>query len=150
MALINCQECGNQVADSAKQCPSCGAKIKKKSGFLKKIGIGFGVLMLIGAVSTALVGGSGSSSQTESKDKKLTMNQIAAGCQVHWELVMKSKLKDPDSLDWDVRNAELGMFKEKPVVAVPYRAKNSFNAQTLDKAICQIDPTTGEVKAVLK
>ena len=140
----------HQVADSAKQCPSCGAKIKKKSGFLKKVGIGFGVLMLIGGVSSALIGVSGTGSKPEQKEKKVTMNSIAAGCQVEWEMVMKSKLKDPDSLDWDVRNAELGMLKDKPVIAVPYRAKNSFNALTLEKAICHIDPTSGEIKAVLK
>lgn len=149
MALISCKECGNQVADSAKQCPSCGAKIKKSS-FLRKIGIGFGVLMLIGAMSSAFVGGSGTSIPTAQKDKKPTMNQMAAGCQVEWEMQMKSKLKDPDSLDWDVRNAELGMYKEKAVIAVPYRARNSFNAQNLERAICQINPETGDIKAVLK
>ncbi len=150
MALIICKECGNQVADSAKQCPSCGATMKKKSGFLKKIGIGFGVLRLIGGASSVLIGVSGTSTKPEEKEKKVTLNSIAAGCQVEWELMMKSKLKDPDSLDWDVRNAELGMLKEKPVIAVPYRAKNSFNALTLDKAICHIDPNSGDIKAVLK
>jgi hypothetical protein len=26
MALIKCRECGNEVSDSAKACPKCGAK----------------------------------------------------------------------------------------------------------------------------
>ena len=36
MALVKCHECGNQVSDTAKTCPSCGAKVQRKS---KKSGI---------------------------------------------------------------------------------------------------------------
>jgi len=32
MALQKCKECGREVSDKAKTCPSCGAPVKKKSG----------------------------------------------------------------------------------------------------------------------
>lgn len=31
MALITCKECKNQVSDTAKKCPSCGAKVPEKN-----------------------------------------------------------------------------------------------------------------------
>ena len=64
--------------------------------------------------------------------------------------LFKDKMKDPSSLDWDRKNAEFGMYKEKPVIAVPYRAKNGLGGMTLDKALCEVDTETREVKAALK
>ncbi|MBS3955849.1 MAG: zinc ribbon domain-containing protein [Methylomicrobium sp.] len=32
MALIKCKECGNDVSNTAKACPNCGAKVPKSSG----------------------------------------------------------------------------------------------------------------------
>lgn len=34
MAISKCKECGGQVSGSAKACPHCGAKVKKKVGVL--------------------------------------------------------------------------------------------------------------------
>ncbi|WP_349573141.1 zinc ribbon domain-containing protein [Azotobacter salinestris] len=34
MAVIECKECGGQVSTSAKACPHCGAKLKKRAGIL--------------------------------------------------------------------------------------------------------------------
>lgn len=31
MALVKCEECGNEVSSKAKACPKCGAKVKAKS-----------------------------------------------------------------------------------------------------------------------
>ena len=46
MALIMCSECGKEIAESAKTCPSCGAPSKRqqevdkvKSGFLAGLGL---------------------------------------------------------------------------------------------------------------
>lgn len=33
MALIKCKECGKEVSTSAKNCPSCGAPVKKTLGY---------------------------------------------------------------------------------------------------------------------
>jgi len=47
MSLVKCKECGNQVSDKAKNCPSCGAKVKRM-GLLVKILIGLFAFYLIG------------------------------------------------------------------------------------------------------
>lgn len=41
MALINCKECKQQISDTAKTCPYCGAQPKKKMGVVKKIALAF-------------------------------------------------------------------------------------------------------------
>lgn len=48
MALIACKECGNQISNKAEKCPSCGAKIPAKIGFIKGLGLVFlGLIMLL-------------------------------------------------------------------------------------------------------
>jgi rRNA maturation endonuclease Nob1 len=34
MALIKCTECGKEISDKAKTCPSCGAPVKSVSNAL--------------------------------------------------------------------------------------------------------------------
>lgn len=146
MSMTTCKKCGASTSPSAKTCPSCGAKLKKS--LLMKLLLGFFAIGLIGTVlSVATNQGKPNSAPTA---KKPTMSSIAAGCQVEWEMQLKSKLKNPSSLEWDVQGAALGMYKEKASVLVPYRATNSFGALTADQAICQIDAETGAVKAILK
>ena len=41
-----CKSCGSEVVKLAKVCPECGAKLKM--GWVKKILIGFGILIIIG------------------------------------------------------------------------------------------------------
>lgn len=68
MALVKCSECGKEISNSAKTCPNCGAKNKKK-------GIGVGGVLLLGIVSFFLLviicsqmsGQSGSSSTSSSR-----------------------------------------------------------------------------------
>ena len=152
MSLVACTECGNQISNSAKACPNCGHELPKPST-AKRIRkwvlyfIAFTVVMQIIGVMT---GTKKSFPSAESKDKKPTLNRMVADCEVNWELAFKSKMRDPDSLDWDRKNAEFGMYKDKTVIAVPYRAKNGMGGMTLDKALCEIDAETREVKAALK
>lgn len=47
MSLVKCKECGSQVSDKAKSCPSCGVKIKRLSLFAK-IGIGLLAFYILG------------------------------------------------------------------------------------------------------
>jgi hypothetical protein len=64
MSLVKCKECGNQVSDRAKNCPNCGAKVKR-IGLFSKILIGLVAFYLIGQ----FLGNTGSSSsQGESKN----------------------------------------------------------------------------------
>lgn len=153
MALINCTECGNSHSDTATACPSCGFEPKKPS-LMKRLGKWFLYFIAFVFVIQLIAVATGSKTampvKDGTKDKKPTMSQMVASCEVNWEMAFKDKMKDPSSLDWDRKNAEFGMYKDKPVIAVPYRAKNGFGGLTLDKALCEVDPETREVKAALK
>lgn len=54
MPLITCNECGNQVSETAKACPQCGAKGKALTG-PKKLGT-LGVMFGIFGVSIVIAG----------------------------------------------------------------------------------------------
>ena len=52
MALIKCEECGNEISENAKICPNCGAKNKireKKDNIIIAVLVPlFLIIMLIG------------------------------------------------------------------------------------------------------
>jgi hypothetical protein len=52
-------------------------------------------------------------------------------------------------LYWDDSLAELGIYQKKSVVLVPYRRRHGFNATSVQQAIGQINPATGEIKVML-
>ncbi len=150
MDQITCKKCGATSPSGTATCPQCGTKLKKRS-VLKVIGIGSGALIAMSAVMTATMKEDATSTQAEKKDGRLSINQMVSGCQVAWEMKFKSKLNDPDSFEWDsYKNAELGMYKNKAAILVPYRARNQLNGLVLQQAICQINAETGETVAALK
>lgn len=51
MALKICTECGNQISSDAPACPKCGKKMGMS--LIKKVLIGFGVLVVLGAIGNA-------------------------------------------------------------------------------------------------
>lgn len=52
MALVNCPECGKEVSDTIKICPSCGYRIKKKNK--KKIIILIAIIIVLIAISVTV------------------------------------------------------------------------------------------------
>ncbi|MDA8485132.1 hypothetical protein NNO07_18860 [Pseudomonas resinovorans] len=44
MALVKCKECGNQVSNKARACPSCGVKVPKRVGIIGWLFVLFVVL----------------------------------------------------------------------------------------------------------
>jgi hypothetical protein len=66
--MKNCKVCSKEIAKSAKTCPHCGAKLKM--GLLKKVGIGFGILIVIGIIGS--LGSNDSSTSTNSDSSKST------------------------------------------------------------------------------
>lgn len=52
MAVIKCHDCGGQVSKSAKACPHCGAKVKKKVGVLGWLFVLFVVLPIAWSIGT--------------------------------------------------------------------------------------------------
>lgn len=53
MALIKCKECGNQISNSAKSCPKCGAKVKSSGCFGKLFKIA--IYIVIGFLALSLI-----------------------------------------------------------------------------------------------
>ncbi|MDY7566286.1 FxLYD domain-containing protein [Pseudomonas sp. RTC3] len=41
MAIIKCSECGKEISNKAKSCPSCGIEVKKKVTLFQAIGVIF-------------------------------------------------------------------------------------------------------------
>lgn len=54
MATRKCKDCGNQVSNRAKQCPHCGAPVRRKTGCLGAIVILFLVFVVIGIISSSV------------------------------------------------------------------------------------------------
>lgn len=54
MALKKCKECGKEVSTKAESCPSCGAVLKKKTGFLTYIVAGFLILIVLGVIGSLM------------------------------------------------------------------------------------------------
>lgn len=63
--LTTCKACGAQIAKSAKTCPQCGAKNKKKHVFLGIVLCFFGIML----IAAGMGGGSESSSNQGADDQ---------------------------------------------------------------------------------
>lgn len=104
MALARCKACKNQIAKTAKTCPSCGAPNKKTSRAVK-----LAFIMVALAVFGAYVtdGGSGRTVQPELSPEKMAQIKQEAKeraeksfnieAQLAAERAVRRLLKDPDS-----------------------------------------------------
>lgn len=67
MTLITCGECGNQVSSTAKNCPSCGARVKPKSKlWLWLIGVPIGIFVIF-----AIIGSNDPQKQAKRNDRRV-------------------------------------------------------------------------------
>lgn len=102
MALIKCQECGNEVSNQARVCPTCGAKVKKPTSLIVKI--------LVGVVGVGILASLLSSPGT-SKPSDPAATQIA----------------DRPNLPWDYATAKDDMSGKD----ISYAKANSLNKENL-------------------
>jgi DNA-directed RNA polymerase subunit RPC12/RpoP len=137
MALIKCEECGNDVSTEAKACPKCGAKIKYKKPTSRTtmiIGGLFAISMVAGiatsnnaavekqsaeAARKAAMTPEQKAAEDAAKAKRTTQIQRAgAGA-----LALKKGMKDPTAF-------ELTSLVLKPdgTACYEFRGKNSFGA----------------------
>jgi len=72
MAMKTCKECGKEISSKAKKCPHCGAK--QKGGLLKKLLIGFGIIIIIAAIVNT-GGDNGDSKTSDTSDKTANKSQ---------------------------------------------------------------------------
>lgn len=78
-ALISCPTCTKEIARSAKTCPHCGAKAKKRRGWLSAIARVIVILLGIGLLLNGLSKLSDNHGGTNSATTKLAVNKIAPG-----------------------------------------------------------------------
>lgn len=126
MALIACHECKSQVSTTARQCPSCGAKVKKPVG---KIGLIFAAIVVFAMLKCTIdrVDNPQTSRQTSPEsppDPKFTAAVIAG-------TALKHSLHDPSSLEW----MAIGVNNDATVVCLVYRAKNKFGALVIEQTV---------------
>lgn len=154
MALKQCKECGSQISDKAKSCPSCGAPVKSGLTF-KQLGIGFLLFVFfVGTIGSCRDKDRQEEAQTQAAaEAVLTPEQRAAKAKAEAEeqlhmaaaqlcrVAVQKILKDPESAKFEYMNSETPIEK-KPggVVKVQHkvRAKNSFGAYTLSYFNCLV------------
>ena len=75
--MVNCKECGKEIAQSAKSCPNCGAKNKKP--IFKKWWFWVIIVILVGTIGSNMEGNDDATtsltSQPASSSASTTMNQ---------------------------------------------------------------------------
>lgn len=129
MALIKCKECGGQVSTKADSCPSCGAKLPRKTSLLTWIVlaiIAFTVVSWASANRTQKTPEQAAEEEARRAEREKQKEQmlLVAGAQS----AVKARLKDPDS-------AEFGqtVYREPGIVCGYVNAKNSFGGYTGEK-----------------
>lgn len=93
MAIVRCAECNNEISDTAKQCPHCGAPRAKAippkpAGPAAWIGAGIVALLVFSCVS----GGEGSSSNTKS-----SRNMDQADALIMCQMALTRVSRDPET-----------------------------------------------------
>jgi hypothetical protein len=125
MALIKCKECGKEISDQAKTCPSCGAKVKKPAGGAGKLL----ALIVLGSLLASTITTCQKSSEpepTEAQKAATAAANAALARQTQLAVLavatLKKSLRDPDSL---VLNS-VRVDDKTNVACIDYRAKNGF------------------------
>lgn len=125
MALIKCHECGHETSDTAKACPGCGAKPKKK---ISVVG------WIVAALFTVIVFRCTATQVSAPPKAEKTPDQIAAEAKAerrHLAAVVamraiKKTLRDPASVEWE----DVLVNDDATVICIVLRAKNGFGGYT--------------------
>ncbi len=151
MAIIKCHECGKDVSTEAKNCPGCGAKVKKQKKPVGIVGIAFTVL--IGFIVFSVVSGTKRAEEQEAaRQASLTPQQKQAEEAKKIESKnrldaaylcldgAKDSLKDPDSAKFPDVNEVIVEKKKDGSYHAQFRgrAKNSFGAYMPSVFDCKI------------
>ena len=136
MALIKCKECSNEVSDSAKKCPHCGAKLKM--GFIAKF---FLFLLMMFFVGSFLAGLSQQRKSDELakmtvEERKVYEENKKKEDEAFQKVVLviysiKKSLRDPKSLEFETIFAD----DMASIVCVQYRARNGFGGMNSEIAV---------------
>lgn len=120
MSIIKCHECGGQVSDEAKACPSCGAKPKKPVG---RLGIIFAAIFGIAMFKACTPPDRPAPPQKTPEQierEKLEDKKITDA--VNFVKIIKQSTREPDS--FLVENVSVN--KDATIICVVYLGKNGF------------------------
>lgn len=102
MALIVCTECKAQVSDTAKRCPSCGAKVPRKAGLFTWLFLGF-----FGFVVFQVASRSGDVEQQQAAESaRVQKNAVLVG-QSNKAVILESATSDKTQrviAEWHIKN----------------------------------------------
>jgi hypothetical protein len=145
MALIKCEECGNEVSSKADACPKCGAKVgPEKVGCGKVLMVTFlgFVILVIGISIAGSMNDSGSSAPAPAK----TPGQIAADKKqdeavqraIVGAMTLKKAMRDTDSFKLD----SALVIDGSGAVCYDYHARNGFGGMNAGHAVLASNGTT--------
>lgn len=138
MGLITCHECGKEVSNQAKNCPHCGAKVKKPASSTAKI-----IVVLIGVIFfSAIITGQQQDEKSTAAKANTSPEQKAAEAKRDAQLQfaamgavdIKKSMKDPEAFELTSLYVTLSGYS-----CYEYRAKNSFGAVLPAKAVVTPD-----------
>lgn len=133
MALIKCKECGSQISTNAIACPSCGAKLPRKTSKFTWFIVG---LLLI-SIAKMMFGGE---KTTEASSKiKNDPEQIAAKAvekkrtDLAFSLAnaIKESARNPES----VKFSSMMVNQDASVACTEYRAQNGFGGNNIEHVV---------------
>lgn len=136
MALIECKECGKQISDEAKRCPSCGAKVKKPASFVWWI---VGAMVIYGMVSGAINPAEPPPQQTEAEKQAEAAASEKLGLDILRTKALKQSTKNPASFE-----LVEAIRMDDQALCITYRGTNSFNAIVTENKVLLQDGKTGE------
>jgi hypothetical protein len=129
MALIKCRECGKEISSKAQACPNCGAAARKGFGCVGSTLIIIAGVFVIGAIVSGIVGkepptptAPKAKEQLAAEKAKADREQARGAKAVAAGVVVKSSLRDPESVVWESIRAN----DDASIICIEYRARNGF------------------------
>lgn len=147
MALVACRECGKEISTEAKACPNCGApqsytatpaqpppKKKGMSLFGKIFLIFFGLVVLIGALTSIQKGGGAASNSSPQTSAAQAAEDAQVGRAQQGVQVLKQVMRNPDSLKFSGV-----LLMSDGAICYTYRAQNGFGGTDIAYAVMSPD-----------
>jgi hypothetical protein len=136
VALVKCKECGNEISESAKECPQCGYKPRKTSLLTWLVTIFIAIPFLIGIIIN-------SSNQTTTPPTPETPEQIAVKKKKDeaiqrasiGAIALKKATREPE----DFKLESAFVIENTGVVCYNYREKNEFGGVNIGSAVLSAD-----------
>ncbi len=139
MATRKCKDCGNQVSTHAKQCPHCGAPVKRNSGCGFIVALVLGIIIVSSIMSDKTSPSSTPSPTTLAQPTKPKHDTVSAYTMC--QKFVKDQLKAPRTAKWpwvhtDDVTTHLGGGKYRIESYVD--SQNAFGALIRTKFTCVV------------